>query len=281
MPELPEIELLKREIGPRIQNKTILKFKIRNHKLRWPILASLPKIITDKNVINCSRRGKYLLFHFEHGVQIIHLGMSGSLQFITNEPPGKHDHIEWTFNDSTILRMNDPRRFGAILWHDIKNDGTLYDNKIFKNLGLEPFSRKLTEQYLYNKLSNKKKSIKQILLDGNIVVGIGNIYSSESLFKSKINPLISASKLSISDCAKLILCIRETLCNSIKSGGSTIRNYVSTSGQSGNYIKNHASVYGRNELPCNVCGFKIIKIKQSGRSTYYCPNCQNVDKKIT
>lgn len=279
MPELPEIELLKREIEPKVKNRTILEFKIRNYKLRWPVPEYFPKIITNETVLNCSRRGKYLLFHFKHGVQIIHLGMSGSLRFIKNESPGKHDHLEWIFNDSTILRMNDPRRFGSILWHDIENDGPLYDNKIFKNLGLEPFSKELTDQYLYSKLLNKKKAIKQILLDGHIIVGVGNIYSSESLFKSRISPLISASELSMDECSKLITAIREALCDSIESGGSTIRNYVNTNGESGNYIKNHASVYGRDGLPCPICSSKIIKIKQSGRSTYYCPTCQNADKK--
>ncbi|AGF48120.1 formamidopyrimidine-DNA glycosylase [Candidatus Kinetoplastibacterium oncopeltii TCC290E] len=279
MPELPEIELLKREIDPRVKNRTVLEFKVRNYKLRWPVPEYLPKIITNKNILKCSRRGKYLLFHFEHGVQIIHLGMSGSIRFIKDEPPGKHDHLEWVFNESIILRMNDPRRFGAVLWHDLKNDGQLHENKIFKNLGLEPFSLELTDEYLYKKLSNKKKSIKQIILDGHIIVGVGNIYSSESLFKSRLNPLIPASELSMKDCAKMITSIRETLNDSIGSGGSTIKNYVSTNGESGNYIKNHASVYGRDGLPCTLCNSKIIKIKQNGRSTYYCPNCQDVNKK--
>ncbi|AGF48817.1 bifunctional DNA-formamidopyrimidine glycosylase/DNA-(apurinic or apyrimidinic site) lyase [Candidatus Kinetoplastidibacterium galati] len=279
MPELPEIELLKREIEPKIQNRTVLEFKIRNHKLRWPVPDHLPKTIVNQTILKCSRRGKYLLFHFKHGVQIIHLGMSGSLRFIRDESPGKHDHLEWIFNESIILRMNDPRKFGAVLWHDLENDGKLYDNKVFKNLGLEPFSTELTDQYLHKKLSNKKKSIKQVLLDGHIIVGVGNIYSSESLFKSRINPLTPASELSMKNCSEIITSIREALCDSIDSGGSTIRNYVNTNGESGNYMKNYASVYGRNGLPCNVCNSKIIKIKQNGRSTYYCPICQNLDKK--
>ncbi|WBF65644.1 MAG: bifunctional DNA-formamidopyrimidine glycosylase/DNA-(apurinic or apyrimidinic site) lyase [Candidatus Kinetoplastibacterium crithidii] len=275
MPELPEVEIIKQELHNKITNKQLKKIVVRENRFRWPVRQDLNKILENKLIINCTRRGKYLLIHFEHGIQLIHLGMSGSLKLSKeNDVLAKHDHIEWFFENFS-LRLNDPRRFGAVIWHS-KEDGSIEEHPLIKNLGLEPFSKELDGQYLFDQLKKRNCSIKQALLSGKIVVGTGNIYASESLFKAQINPMKIARTLSFKECDLLANAIKNILYIAIDSGGSSLKNFVNTNGISGRYIEQHACVYNKEGEKCVACHKNyIIKIFQNKRSTYYCPNCQN------
>src|SRR5690606_34430029 len=186
-------------------------------RMRWPVPSDLAGLISGRQVIACERRGKYLLIRFEHGVQIVHLGMSGSLRRVPlDEPLRKHDHSEWIFQDARFL-LHDPRRFGAILWH--ANDaGPLQDHPLLRNLGLEPFDEAFTASYLHARLRNKTMSIKQALLAGQIVVGVGNIYASEALFRARIHPACPAGRLSLARCVRLVDAVRSTLGDALASG---------------------------------------------------------------
>ncbi|MBW0454198.1 MAG: bifunctional DNA-formamidopyrimidine glycosylase/DNA-(apurinic or apyrimidinic site) lyase [Candidatus Kinetoplastibacterium crithidii] len=275
MPELPEVEIIRQELHNKITNKQLKKVVIRESRFRWPVRHDLNKILENKLIMNCTRRGKYLLIHFEHGIQLIHLGMSGSLKFSEkNNILAKHDHIEWFFENFS-LRLNDPRRFGAVIWHP-KQNGSIYEHDLIKNLGIEPFSKELNGQYLFDRFKKRNCSIKQALLSGKIVVGTGNIYASESLFKARINPTKMAKMLSLKECELLANTIKNVLYIAIESGGSSLKDFVNTNGISGKYIEQHACVYNKEGQKCVVCNKDyILKILQNKRSTYYCPNCQN------
>jgi formamidopyrimidine-DNA glycosylase len=241
--------------------------------MRWPIPPDLALKIDNRPVISCGRRGKYLLIQFENGTQIIHLGMSGSLRRVPlDEPRRKHDHAEWVFADARFL-LHDPRRFGAVLWHDAA-DGPIAAHTLLARLGIEPFDPVFTAGYLYQGLQGKTLAIKQALLAGTIVVGVGNIYASEALFRARINPQAPAGSQSRARCARLFDSIRQTLQHAIDSGGSTLRDYVDASGEPGAYFELHAAVYERQGQPCRVCGTSIRRIVQGQRATYYCPKCQ-------
>ncbi|AGF46653.1 formamidopyrimidine-DNA glycosylase [Candidatus Kinetoplastibacterium desouzaii TCC079E] len=275
MPELPEVEITKQGIRNRIFQKKLNKIVIRNNRLRWPIDNNTDEILKERIVLDCTRRSKYILIHFEHGIQFIHLGMSGSLQFsYLDKPLEKHDHVEWIFEEFA-LRLNDPRRFGAVIWHPYEN-GPIELHPLINKLGIEPFSNDFTGEYLYNKFKINNTNIKQALLNGKIVVGIGNIYASEILFKSRINPFLKTKYLSINQCEELAQIIIETLNEAIASGGSSIKNFVDSNGKQGSYIEKYAYVYNREGKQCKICKKNdIIKIYQNNRSTYYCPLCQD------
>lgn len=254
-------------------NKPIRRFSVFEHRLRWPVPEHLEKTLKDQTVLACDRRGKYLLLHFEQGVQIVHLGMSGSLRTVpADEPMRKHDHAEWLLDDARVL-YHDPRRFGAILWHSFA-DGPVSDHPLLAHLGVEPFSTAFTPALLHQGLRNRKQPIKQALLAGDIVVGVGNIYASESLFKARINPKTPAGRLSLARCVTLHQAIRQTLTEALESGGSTLRDYVNATGQPGAYFSLHAAVYERDGKPCVNCGGAIRRLVQGQRATYYCPVCQ-------
>ena len=220
-------------------------------------------------------RGKYLLLRFEHGTQIVHLGMSGSLRSVA---PGeflrKHDHVEWIF-DQAVLRLHDPRRFGAVLWH-AAGDGPIEAHPLLAKLGIEPFDPRFDGAWLHRHFQRHGAAIKQVLLAGAAVVGVGNIYASESLFRARINPKTPANKLSPARCDRLAECVRATLADALTSGGSTLRDYVGATGEPGAYFEIHAAVYEREGQPCRVCGTPIKRIVQGQRATYYCPKCQKV-----
>ena len=222
-----------------------------------------------------ARRGKYLLLRFEHGTQIVHLGMSGSLRSVA---PGeflrKHDHVEWIF-DQAVLRLHDPRRFGAVLWH-AAGDGPIEAHPLLAKLGIEPFDPRFDGAWLHRHFQRHGAAIKQVLLAGAAVVGVGNIYASESLFRARISPKTPANKLSPARCDRLAECVRATLADALTSGGSTLRDYVGATGEPGAYFEIHAAVYEREGQPCRVCGTPIKRIVQGQRATYYCPKCQKV-----
>ncbi|UYO93053.1 bifunctional DNA-formamidopyrimidine glycosylase/DNA-(apurinic or apyrimidinic site) lyase [Pollutimonas sp. M17] len=273
MPELPEVETTRRGIATIMPGHVLERFVVHEPRMRWPIPADLPDRISGRTVLACERRGKYLLINFDHGTQIIHLGMSGSLRRTPqNEPRRKHDHAEWIFGHARFL-LHDPRRFGAVLWHDAA-DGPIAAHPLLATLGIEPFDERFTPDYLYGKLRGKTLSIKQALLAGHIVVGVGNIYASEALFRARINPRTPAGTVSRARCAALAAAVRQTLSEALESGGSTLRDYVNATGQPGAYFEMHAAVYEKAGQACIECSTPIRRIVQGQRASYFCPKCQ-------
>jgi formamidopyrimidine-DNA glycosylase len=230
-------------------------------------------MVRGQAVQACRRRGKYLLIDFSHGTLIIHLGMSGSIRSVqAGELLRRHDHVEWVFDHAT-LRLHDPRRFGAVLWHD-RSLGDVGQHPLLANLGVEPFDPTFDANLLHQGLMGRKTAIKQALLAGDIVVGVGNIYASESLFRARIHPKTPGSRLSLQRCARLVEAVRSTLKDALESGGSTLRDYVNATGEPGAYFSLHAAGYEKAGQPCQRCQSTIRRIVQGQRATYYCPGCQ-------
>lgn len=271
MPELPEVETSRRGIEPHILNKKIKDVVIRQYKLRWPIPRSLPAKITSQKLIQVARRGKYLLLHFDKaGTVIIHLGMSGSLKICTASTPAeKHDHIDFIFSNKKVLRLTDPRKFGCVLW----TNKPIEEHKLFNKLGPEPLTDDFDADYLYSQSRQRRCSIKTFIMNSHVVVGVGNIYASESLFMSSINPLRKAGSLSKPRCEKLVTAIKQILKAAIKQGGTTLRDFTREDGKPG-YFAQQLQVYGRANEPCPSCDKVIKQISQQNRSTFYCTNCQ-------
>jgi len=273
MPELPEVETTRRGIDAVITGRTLRRLVVREPRMRWPIPSDLPDLLAERTVLECARRGKYLLLRFEHGVQIVHLGMSGSLRRVPQaEAPRKHDHVEWIFDHAT-LRLHDPRRFGAVLWHP-DAAGPVEAHPLLVHLGIEPFDPRFDGAWLHAHFRGRSVAVKQALLAGSAVVGVGNIYASESLFRAGIDPRTPAQRLSRARCQRLADMIRATLADALTSGGSTLRDYVGASGEPGAYFQIHAAVYEREGLPCRACATPIRRLVQGQRATYYCPTCQ-------
>lgn len=276
MPELPEVEVTCRALAARVQDTHVTQVQVRNRKLRWPVPKQLAHTLNGHAVQALSRRGKYLLWHFEHGVLLCHLGMSGTWRVYTHEcPPGPHDHLDIVVAHqgvNTIVRYHDPRRFGAILWHATRS-GDVAQHPLLARLGLEPFDPRFDGAYLFSHTRQRAISIKQLLLSGHVVVGVGNIYASECLFAAGIAPNLAAQRLSAARCARLAQAIRTILAKAIEAGGSSLRDFVHTQGENGAYTQ-HAQVYGRMQQPCPICATSIRKIVQNQRATYYCPRCQ-------
>lgn len=273
MPELPEVEVTRLGVSPHLVGQQIRELVLRRSGLRWPFPENLPQLLTGHEVQSTSRRGKYLLIEFKHGVLIIHLGMSGHLRVVPVGTPAKlHDHVDIVLARE-LVRMTDPRRFGAVLWHDFE-DGAIEQHALLQRLGMEPLTEQFNGEVLYKATRNSKISVKQMLLAGKVVVGVGNIYASESLFVSGISPFIPVNQLSLARYKKLAVAIKQILANAITKGGSTLRDFVGVDGQSG-YFQQHYYVYDRNELPCLKCNTMIQQVKQGQRSTFYCVKCQS------
>jgi len=272
MPELPEVEVTRRGVAPYLEGALVSAVVMRRSGLRWPFPPGLHECLAGRRITSTGRRGKYLLIHFEHGSLIVHLGMSGHLRIL---PPGvmpqKHDHFDLMVGEH-VMRMTDPRRFGAVLWHSAAA-GDIEEHLLLRGLGLEPLEEKFSALQLYRQTRNRSASIKQVLLAGDIVVGVGNIYASESLFKAGINPKIAAGKISLARYAKLVAAIREILAAAIEQGGSSLRDFIAVNGQSG-YFQQNYFVYNRGGQACRVCAMPIRQIKQGQRSTFYCVGCQ-------
>jgi len=275
MPELPEVETTRRGIDAVATGQRLKRLVVHESRMRWPIPADLPQQVQGQVVRACLRRGKYLLLEFDQGTQLIHLGMSGSLRSdMKGELLRKHDHVEWEF-DHVTLRLHDPRRFGAVLWHP-KTDGPVEQHPLLSKLGIEPFDPAFDAAYLRRGLMGRQVSIKQALLAGDVVVGAGNIYASESLFRARIHPKTQATRVSLARCARLVDAIRDTLNDALDSGGSTLRDYVNATGEAGAYFTLHAAVYERAGQPCRVCASGIKRMMQGQRATYFCPTCQKI-----
>jgi formamidopyrimidine-DNA glycosylase len=270
MPELPEVETTLRVICPHIKLQPIVKVIVRQPRLRWPVLANIPQILTGKMITDVERRAKYLLLRTDAGTIIIHLGMSGHLRILTKEePPKKHDHIDVVFHPHTILRFNDPRRFGAFLWVTGNPD----DHALLKNLGVEPLTKNFSGKYLLSQAQGRKVPIKSFLMDNKIVTGIGNIYAAEALFAAGIYPKASAQSLSLEQWDRLAKSIKRILQQAIKRGGTTLKDFVNSDGKPG-YFSNQLQVYGRAGLPCIICHTPLQPIQIGQRSTVYCKRCQ-------
>ncbi len=273
MPELPEVEVTRRGIAPHIEGRPLQRTIVRNASLRWPVAPNLDVLTRGLIVNSTERRGKYLMLHFDTGTQLIHLGMSGSLRLVSrDEPPATHDHIDWVF-EQCALRLRDPRRFGAVLWHPV-SEGPVLAHPRLARLGVEPFDAAFNARMLHEAIKNKESSIKTLLLGGQIVVGVGNIYASESLFRARIHPLTPGRRVSLARCERLVAAVRATLADAIAAGGSSLRDFVHSDGSSG-YFQLDTAVYDRAGLPCKRCPNGIVrKIIQQQRATYYCPRCQ-------
>ncbi|NGZ82939.1 bifunctional DNA-formamidopyrimidine glycosylase/DNA-(apurinic or apyrimidinic site) lyase [Duganella aceris] len=276
MPELPEVEVTRRGVAPHVEGRTVYSVVLRREGLRWPFPPTLPQTLAGQLVLRTGRRGKYLLLHFEHGTLIIHLGMSGHLRVLDpGIAPEKHDHFDLEVegpDGRQVLRMKDPRRFGAVLWHD-DADGLLEHHALLRDLGVEPLEPGFSGKLLYDQTRQRSTSVKQVLMAGDIVVGVGNIYASESLFRAGINPKTPAKRVSLARYDKLAQAVREILAEAIVQGGSTLRDFISVNGQSG-YFQQSYFVYDRAGEPCRVCAAPVRQIKQGQRSTFYCVNCQ-------
>jgi formamidopyrimidine-DNA glycosylase len=273
MPELPEVEVTRRALAPHVEGRAIRRVLVRDARLRWPIPAGLPRRLAGQPVRELDRRGKYLLWHLPTGTLISHLGMSGSWRVHLGHapPPGPHDHVDLEF-DQCCLRLTDPRRFGALLWH-ARAQGDVQQHALLAHLGIEPFAPGFDGALLYALTRSRAAPIKQVLLAGDIVVGVGNIYASESLFRAGNNPTLPARRLGPARCAALADAVREVLAEAIRVGGSTLRDFVGAEGNEG-YFMLDANVYGREGLPCRACGTPIRRLLQGQRATYYCPRCQ-------
>lgn len=276
MPELPEVEVTKLGIQDRIVGKKVTGVRILDGRLRWPVPADLAEILAGQKCLNLSRRGKYLLFEMPRGILLIHLGMTGVLRLQNPKESLKpHDRIEIQF-ESTCLRLHDPRKFGAVLWHP-QEDGPIELHSLLLKLGVEPFEDQFSGdaggKLLYQRSRGRRVAVKQFLLAGQAVVGVGNIYCSESLFEAKIHPNRAAGKISLPRYQLLAAAVRQTLKKAIKAGGSSLKDFVNSDGEPGHFMLK-TSVYGRAGEPCRICETPIRQITQGQRSTYFCPVCQ-------
>jgi len=272
MPELPEVETTCRGISPHIIDKVISDVIVRHPQLRWPIPENLAELLIGHQFVNIQRRAKYLLLKTNTTeTVIIHLGMSGNLRIVdNNQPAKKHDHVDFVFNDGTILRYNDTRRFGAIL----STSKPIDQHKLISQLGPEPLSADFTGKHLYTLASNKKVAVKTFIMNGNNVVGVGNIYASESLFMAGIHPTRQAGNISLERYEKLAESIKLILQQAIDQGGTTLRDFVNEQGKPG-YFQQSLAVYGRKDEQCLKCKSNIQQIKIAQRASYFCTNCQS------
>lgn len=271
MPELPEVEITRRGIEPHITNQIISSVVTRTPKLRWPIPKKLSQRLCGQKIRGVTRRAKYLLLTTDHGTLIIHLGMSGSLRMLkASEPAQKHDHFDLVFKNK-LLRLHDPRRFGAVLWtEDDPNNHTL-----LATLGPEPLDEYLfTADYLYTAARHRRISVKEFIMNAKVVVGIGNIYATEALFISGIHPTRSAGRISMQRYTILVTAIRNVLTDALAQGGTTLRDFTREDGRPG-YFSLELQAYGRANMPCIRCKHPLHSLKIGQRTSTFCPQCQH------
>ena len=274
MPELPEVETTCRGIRPVLTGHCVTAAVVRNPRLRQPVPGSLGETLAGQVLLDVRRRAKYVLLVFAGGTVIVHLGMSGSLRVVrAGEPPGVHDHVDLVFGGQA-LRLRDPRRFGLMLWHA----GDVCSHPLLARLGPEPLDDDFDGARLQQAMRASRMPIKQALMDGHRVVGIGNIYASESLFRARIHPLSPASELGRAQYRRLAQSVRETLVAAIAAGGSTLKDFVGSDGKPG-YFQQTYAVYGREGLACRVCGAVIQRAVVGQRATFWCPRCQTAARR--
>ncbi len=276
MPELPEVEVTRLGIAPHLEGRRVSAVKIIDGRLRWPVPSNLNALLPGQKVFGIERRGKYLLMEFEAGYLLLHLGMTGTLRVLPSSDTLKpHDRVTFEFGKLS-LRLHDPRKFGAVLWHP-KSKGPIEKNPLLQKLGVEPFSAEfegdLGTDVLYQCSRKRSVAVKQFLLAGQAVVGVGNIYCSESLFEAGIHPAKAAGKLTRPQCSRLANAVRLILKKAIAAGGSSLKDFVNSEGDPGHFMV-QTKVYDRKDQPCKVCKTPIKQIVQGQRSTYFCPQCQ-------
>lgn len=268
MPELPEVEVSRMGVSKHLTGKNISNIIVRTPKLRWDIPTTQLDTLVGQDIVAVSRRAKYLILETNVGHIIIHLGMSGSLRVIdTDTPLKKHDHVDIVVGDK-VLRLNDPRRFGAVLFSDKQGE-----HKVFDKLGPEPLTGAFNTSHLKQKCAKRKAAIKLVIMDNPVVVGVGNIYANEALFLTGIHPLTPANQLSDLQIEKLVSTVKEVLAAAIKQGGTTLKDFSQTDGKPG-YFAQSLFVYGRDGEQCLRCKCKLETIKIGQRASVYCPKCQ-------
>lgn len=269
MPELPEVETTRRGIEPLLKSHRVNALEVREPRLRWPVEHSVNQCV-GQQLIAVNRRAKYLLMDFGTGHLVLHLGMSGSLRVLDRETaPGKHDHVDILFDNTRLLRFNDPRRFGALFW---ANDPARHE--LLSHLGPEPLGEGFNGEYLYRQSRGKKAPVKNFLMDGRVVVGVGNIYASEALFQSRIHPRRPAGRISLIRYQALVEAVKDVLTRAIHAGGTTLRDFAGGDGQPG-YFQQDLAVYGREGKACRECGKPLRREVVGQRSTYFCVKCQS------
>ncbi len=270
MPELPEVETTRRGIRPHALGEKVLAVEVRDRRLRWPVPEELSRLLPGATIAEIERRGKYLLFRTDAGTLICHLGMSGSLRVLpAPEPAQKHDHVDICLASGKILRYNDPRRFGCMLW-------TLadpYQHELLSHLGPEPLEEEFDADYLYRRSRGRKVPLKSFIMDSRVVVGVGNIYANEALFMAGLRPGRAAGRVSRPAYQRLVEAIREVLAAAVTQGGTTLRDFVGGDGKPG-YFRQQLNVYERGGEPCRSCGMELRETRLGQRSTVYCSNCQ-------
>ncbi|AGI31626.1 TPA: bifunctional DNA-formamidopyrimidine glycosylase/DNA-(apurinic or apyrimidinic site) lyase [Mannheimia haemolytica] len=274
MPELPEVETSVRGVSPYLVGQTIEQIIVRQPKLRWTVSPELSQMAGAK-ITAVERRAKYLIIRTDKGDILVHLGMSGSLGILQERQQkeiGKHDHVDLITQNGTILRYNDPRKFGCWLWAEKAED-----HELLRKLGPEPLSNDFTADYLFAKSRKKTTACKTFIMTNEVVVGVGNIYACESLFMAGIHPELAAQNLTKKQCERLVKTIKEVLTKAIIQGGTTLKDFIQPDGKPG-YFAQVLQVYGRKGETCNDCG-KPIETKVIGqRNTYFCPKCQRLPK---
>ena len=269
MPELPEVETTRRGIAPLITGRRVVRVVVRNPRLRWRVPAGLARQLEGQTVNEVARRAKYLLLVTDTGSVIIHLGMSGSLRVV--DPllaPEPHEHVDIVFDNGHCLRLRDPRRFGAVLWA-----AKPLSHALLVDIGPEPLGDAFDAAYLFAASRRRRRAVRDFLLDGSVVAGIGNIYANEALFEARIRPRRAAGRLSRNDCETLVKTIRSTLARALKAGGTTLRDFQNAKGNPG-YFQLKLRAYGKDGQPCPRCTTLIRQLRLGQRSAFFCPKCQ-------
>lgn len=268
MPELPEVETTRRGIEPHLLGRRLRGWQVRNAALRWPVV--LPPEVAGQRVSAVERRGKYLLIRLDSGSLILHLGMSGSLRVLPRGTlPLKHDHVDLELDSDRVLRLNDPRRFGSLHWQP----GEPGAHWLLAGLGVEPLAAEFSGAYLKRAARRRGVCVKNLLMDGRVVVGVGNIYANEALFLARIRPTLRASRVTLASYERLAAAVRDVLRQAIDMGGTTLRDFVDQDGQPG-YFRQSLYVYGREGEPCKVCRAGLKSLRLGQRATVFCPKCQ-------
>lgn len=275
MPELPEVETTRRSLEPGMIGRKIMRVVVRDRRLRWPVPADLESRLSGATVTALRRRAKYLLVDTDRGSVMVHLGMSGSLRIVPEQSPAvAHDHIDFVLDDRQLVRYHDPRRFGSVHWLVTDAGHPLGSHALLEHLAPEPLDGEFDGTYLYGITRARRAPIKQIIMNGTLVTGVGNIYASEALHLAGIHPRAAAHRLSRARCDRLAAAIKATLRRAIDAGGSSLRDYVNGTGDPGHF-QLETAVYDRGGQPCRRCGGIVRMIRQGQRATYYCPACQH------